>query len=105
MTRRALRLVFRATAAAALLGLGSGAVWSADPNRASVAPQLSKEAREKMALMHEKMAACLRSDKSMAECRIEMAKNCRDILGPEYCPMPTTHHRKTHAPSKGDSGG
>jgi hypothetical protein len=33
---------------------------------------LSKETREKMATLHEHMAACLRSDKSISDCRSEM---------------------------------
>jgi hypothetical protein len=39
----------------------------------------SKEAREHMAEMHEKMALCLRSDRSMSECRNEMMGN--DMAG------------------------
>jgi hypothetical protein len=46
----------------------------------------SKEIREKMATLHEQMAACLRSDKSLAECRTQMMKGCRD-LGSQTCPM------------------
>jgi hypothetical protein len=40
-----------------------------------------------MAALHEKMAACLRSDKALAECRDEMQKNCRDMMGEQGCPM------------------
>lgn len=57
-----------------------------------------------MAAMHEKMAACLRSDKTMAECRTEMIKNCRDTLGPDECPMGMGHGHMMHAPPKSDSG-
>jgi hypothetical protein len=41
----------------------------------------TKEMREKMALLHEQMAACLRSKKSISECRAEMQKNCHDMMG------------------------
>lgn len=41
------------------------------------------EQRSQMAVMHESMAKCLRTNKSMAECRDEMMKNCP--MG-ENCP-------------------
>jgi hypothetical protein len=64
----------------------ASAVFAADTsNAAPSAP--SKEMREKMAGLHEKMAACLRSDKAFGECRTEMMKNCQDTLGKEGCPM------------------
>jgi hypothetical protein len=40
----------------------------------------SKDTREKMATLHEQMAACLRSDKSISECRDEMRKNYQATL-------------------------
>ncbi len=43
--------------------------------------------REKMALIHEKMAACLRSDRPFAECRQEMMRACRAELGVGGCRM------------------
>jgi hypothetical protein len=79
-----------------MLMLGAGAARSAEPAPAAASarePGPSKEAREKMALMHEKMAACLRSEKSLAECSTEMLKNCRDIMGPENCPGAARHRR------------
>ena len=47
----------------------------------------TKEMREKMALLHEQMAACLRSKKSISECRAEMQKNCHDMMGDQGCTM------------------
>jgi hypothetical protein len=40
-----------------------------------------------MASVHERMAACLRSDKSLIDCRSEMMKNCREMIGAQGCPM------------------
>ena len=40
-----------------------------------ICPEPTKEEREKMAVAHEQMAACLRSDKSFADCHKEMAKS------------------------------
>ncbi|HUI58668.1 MAG TPA: hypothetical protein VLX90_00515 [Steroidobacteraceae bacterium] len=39
-----------------------------------------------MAIVHEQMAACLRSDKTFAECRSQMLSNCQHV-GSRYCPM------------------
>lgn len=48
---------------------------------------ITPEQRQNMASTHEKMAACLRSDKPMSECRTEMRKNCQDMMGKDGCPM------------------
>jgi hypothetical protein len=60
--------------------------FAADPP-AGVQPPPSKEVREKMATLHEQMAACLRSDKPLAACRAEMMKNCHNTIGTQGCPM------------------
>jgi hypothetical protein len=51
----------------------------------STAP--TKEAREKMALAHEKMATCLRSERDVAECHREMKKSCKEHMGEHGCKM------------------
>lgn len=73
------------TAIAALLLLSGAASTPAD----SPAPEhtLSKETREKMATLHEQMAACLRSEKSLLECRAAMMRSCQEQLGSDGCPM------------------
>lgn len=45
------------------------------------AMQPTKEMRATMASAHEKMAACLRTDKPMAECREEMRKGAPMMRG------------------------
>lgn len=80
------------TGRAALIAIAlllSASAWSADPPSATSATQAvpSKEVREKMAVLHEQMAACLRSDKSFAECRAQMKTNCLQTLGAQGCPM------------------
>ena len=71
----------------ALVFLLAESAWCADAPPASP-PQAapSKEMREKMASMHDQMAACLRTDKSLAECRKEMMKACKGA-GRPACPM------------------
>ncbi len=68
-------------------------VWAADmsPNASASQAQPSKETREKMAQAHEKMAACLRSDRSISECHHEMMTACEE-LGEHACGM--MHHRR-----------
>jgi hypothetical protein len=72
--------------AAALL-LASGAARAADPAPQGAPPDPSPETRAKMAEVHERMAACLRSDKAIAECRAEMHAGCMATMGAEGCPM------------------
>ena len=45
----------------------------------------AKETRERMATLHEQMAACLRSDKSISECHSEMLKRCEAMMGTQGC--------------------
>ena len=68
--------------------------------QAGPAAEPSKERREQMAVLHEKMAACLRSDKDLAACREEMRNNCRDMMGDQGCPMMDGMHEgmMQHAP-------
>lgn len=77
------RLVSLLTASIMLAGTAS--VFAADPPKAP--PEPSKETRQQMAAAHEKMAACLRSDKSLTECRNEMHQQCMNMMGGQYCPM------------------
>lgn len=63
----------------------SGAAFAANPPTSASAP--TKEMREKMAVLHEQMAACLRSDKSLSECRAEMQKSCHEMMGSRGCAM------------------
>jgi hypothetical protein len=43
--------------------------------------------REKMATVHEQLAACLRSDRPIAECHKEAMKQHQELMGKEGCPM------------------
>ena len=59
--------------------------------------QLTAEQRAKMADAHEKMAACLRSNRPLGECHDEMMKSCQETMGTGACPMmggmgPMAHH-------------
>ena len=50
-------------------------------------PPMTTEQRQKMADAHEKMAACLRSDKPVSDCHEEMMKACQEGMGKGGCPM------------------
>ena len=67
--------------AAALPGSAIAAEPSAESNG------VSKEQRASMASAHEKMAACLRSDRSLEDCRQEMHASCMSAFGGQGCPM------------------
>jgi hypothetical protein len=60
-----------------------GAVQSAEHSDDSNRPAPTKEQREQMAKVHEMMAACLRSDKSVMECREAAHKQCEEAMGPQ----------------------
>jgi hypothetical protein len=72
-------------AAIAILFFSGSSAWAADAAPASSPP--SKEQREKMAQAHEKMAACLRSDRVVMECRQEMMQTCQSMMGDQGCGM------------------
>jgi hypothetical protein len=72
------------------LAMGTGAGFAADtPPQAH--PAQSKEMREKMATMHDQMAACLRSDSSVKTCHEKMMKTCHETMGETDCPMMGMH--------------
>lgn len=82
--------VLRRAAVGIAVALLSVSAWSADPAPPVASPSAavpSKEVREKMAMLHEQMAACLRSDKSFAECRAQMRRSCPQTVGAESCPL------------------
>lgn len=63
-----------------LIAAGS-AVFAADAPTTTP----SKAMREQMAMLHEQMATCLRSDKPMSECRTAMMTNCQSMMGAQGC--------------------
>jgi hypothetical protein len=69
----------------ALLVTCSFSVFAAEPPPAAQQPTPSKEQREKMAAAHERMAQCLRSDRSFADCHKEMQAACQQ-MGAHGCP-------------------
>jgi hypothetical protein len=75
------------------VGLLSNVAVAADkPAKGDKWPEPTKEQRQKMAEMHEKMAACLKSDKPASDCHKEMMASCKEAMGKE-CPM---MHGKGH---------
>ncbi len=67
---------------------------------ASAGPSVpSKEVRAKMANLHEEMAACLRSEKSLSDCHSEMRKGCQQLMGDSGCPMMGMHHHRMKGPA------
>lgn len=60
-------------ACGAVLLCSAGSAFATEPQQ-NTRPPPTKEMREKMAEAHEKIAACLRSDRPIDECRAEMMK-------------------------------
>lgn len=57
----------------------------------------SKAMREQMAIMHQQMAACLRSEKAISECQSQMMKDCQSMMGGKGCSMMSMGNMKgTH---------
>lgn len=49
--------------------------------------EATKEQRDNMAKIHEKMAECLRSDKTLQDCHAEMKNSCHESMGNDACQM------------------
>jgi hypothetical protein len=77
--------VVRIAISSALVAFTGIAFPAEPPTSASTAP--SKEARERMASMHEEMAACLRTDKSIADCRTQAMQRCQEAMRQQDCKM------------------
>lgn len=73
------------TALVVAIGMAlTSSVGAAGPETSDATP--TREMRNQMAAMHDKVAACLRSDRPFAECRSEMMEGCHSI-GTHGCPM------------------
>lgn len=68
--------------------------------------KLTHEQRLKMAKMHERMAACLRSDKPLKDCHADMVKACHEAMGKEGCHRMAewSHDHAHHETKPGGSG-
>jgi len=84
-----IRAAYLACGAVLLCSAGSALATEPPPD---TRPPPTKEMREKMAEAHEKMAACLRSDRPIDECHDEM-KKMHDAMKHEHAktgqPAPT----------------
>lgn len=68
-------MIFRDTGICALFVLSmTGGTWAW---ACACQEKATPEAREEMAAHHDKMAACLRSDRPLGECRAEMSKTAK----------------------------
>ena len=70
------------------LAFAGGNALAADaPKGKPEATEVSQDQRKDMAAMHEKMAECLRSDKTMDECRDQMRAQGQGMMASGLCPM------------------
>lgn len=73
-------------AGGAALLWSAGSAFAAEPAAHDTRPPPSREMREQMAEAHEKMAACLRSDRPIDECQAEKRK-MHDAMKHEHAKM------------------
>lgn len=59
-------------------------------------PAPTRQMREQMATWHEQMAACLRSDRAITECRAELARNHAQMMRKMGCPIAKMHPHMEH---------
>ncbi len=67
--------------------LGNVALAADSSSKPGKMPEPTKEQRQKMADLHEKMATCLKSDRLVYDCRKEMMQGCKETMGKDGCPM------------------
>lgn len=48
---------------------------------------MTPEQRQSMATAHDKMATCLRSEKTAEDCKKEMMESCEETMGKDGCNM------------------
>ncbi len=97
--------------AVALLGSSFAAAQttpSSDEPSKQTRQEPSKQTRDQLAQIHDEMATCLRSDKSMSECQTQMHDRCVAVMGDKGCPPKgggKHHKRRDSGPSdRSDSG-
>lgn len=71
---------------AAGVALLASVALAADPPKDAVQDP-SPAQRAKMAEAHHRMADCLKSERSIAECRAEMQNSCGEVMGESGCGM------------------
>jgi hypothetical protein len=92
-------------ALAALIISASGLAVAAEREAGPKPKEITKEERAKMADAHEKMAACLRSDRPFMDCHKEMWEAHKGMMGGKgECPMHggKGHHHKHDSDDKNE---
>lgn len=68
--------------------LATNSLYAATKQSNKMMPmEMTPEQRVNMATVHENMAACLKSDKSLEACHSEMRESCKTMMGSEGCMM------------------
>jgi hypothetical protein len=92
-----MRIVAGVICVLGLSGTGAQAQGTMPPQGA----EMTLEQRRQMADAHEKMAACLRSERPLADCREELMKSCQQAMGTSTCPMMGGMGPKRHPGKRG----
>lgn len=81
-----MKILFFTLLLASSIHSASEAQTPATDSTASMSESLAQ--RSEMADLHQTMAICLRSSKSMSDCQEEMKANCKMNMGEDSCMMP-----------------
>lgn len=76
-----LSTIVRASIAALLTLVACASIAAEEPSQDKRPAPPTKQERERLATLHEHMATCLRSDKTLRECHESARKECEDTLG------------------------
>lgn len=71
-------------AAMITMALLSKATFAEDKKKAMA---MTPEQRQSMATAHDKMANCLRSEKTVEDCKKDMMESCEEAMGKDGCYM------------------
>ena len=68
--------------------LATSSLYAAPKQSTKMMPmEPTPEQRVNMATVHENMAACLKSDKTIETCHSEMKSSCKSMMGDDGCKM------------------
>lgn len=68
--------------------LATSSLYAATKQSNTMMPmEMTPEQRVNMATVHENMAACLKSDKTVEACHSEMRSSCKSMMGNDACKM------------------
>jgi hypothetical protein len=83
------KMVLKTVAVGSLMVAFSSTSFAADktPQSNEKMTSMSPELKSEMAIMYEKMGACMKTNKSMDECQKDVMKDCPVMAKTGHCPL------------------